>query len=139
MPESIAQALEVLGTVLIYAVSWFVGFTSIMAVPTVWRKLKKMTDKEKKAHEEIIVKRAEKITELDKERSSVADEIITIKDELVKLKEEKALLKKAIKDEEKALKAEKADDESETPADTPAPTRGKAKTGNKKAPKKAPA
>lgn len=125
MPEQITHALEFLSTVMIYAVSWFIGFTSIMGVPAVWRKIKKMADKEKKAHEEIILKRADKILELDKERSSVSEEIIKLNEDVIRLKEQKALLAKEIKAEKKEA-AKRASEPSEAQkgaqADTDAPT-----------------
>lgn len=128
MPEQITRALEVLAAVMIYATAWFIGFTSIMGVPAVWRKFKKMSDKEKKEHEEIIVKRAESIVELDKERTAVADEIIKAKDEILRLKEEKALLRKEIKAEKKEKSEEVQEpsgQEKTAQSGTQAPTRGR--------------
>jgi uncharacterized protein YlxW (UPF0749 family) len=144
MPEQITQALEVLATVMIYAVSWFIGFTSIMGVPAVWRKIKKMADKEKKAHEEIIVKRAEKITELDKERTAVSDEIIKLREDVLKLKEQKALSAKEIKDEKKEAAKEasepaKGEKAAQEGTEAPTGTRKATSTANKKGPKPAPA
>ena len=144
MPQQITSALEVLAAVMIYAVAWFIGFTSIMGVPAVWRKIKKMADKEKKAHEEIKVKRVDKIIELDKERTSVADEIIKLNEEVLKLKEQKALLAKEIKAEKKesekqASEPSEAQKGAQAPAEAPTPTHEEPSGKKKKGPKPAPA
>ena len=144
MPEQITRALEVLGVVMIYATAWFVGFTSIMRVPAVWRKFKKMSDKEKKEHEEIKLKRAEAIIELDKERTSASDEIIKLNEEILALKEKKALLAKEIRTEKKnaakeSTESTEAEADDEKASSAPARAKKQPSKGGKKQAEPAPA
>lgn len=59
MPVIIQEALHILAVVLIYATAWFIGWTSLMGVSAMWKKMKRNADKEQKDYDWIIVKRQE--------------------------------------------------------------------------------
>lgn len=88
MPVMIQEALHILAVVLIYAAAWFIGWTSLMGVSAMWKKLKRNADKEQKDYDWIIVKRQEE----EKKNSELQLEILAKQKTLEQLSMETARL-----------------------------------------------
>jgi len=96
MTENVMKVLEIFTIVMLLALTWFIGWGSIMGVQALWHKIKKMETKEKKKHEEIIVGRNQELKKIEGDKEQ-------LEAELKALEERKSAIKDFIRANEKEV------------------------------------